>query len=106
MCLNETTGCMQGKLAAINKAKQGQGDGLEGRRNKMNQMNQALYINPYDACAASEGTQEIPMHGIPLQHNSPWPALSLDSAAALTPIISVVEKMSSEQQTMGRQQMG
>jgi hypothetical protein len=26
---------------------------------------------PYDACAASEGTQEIPMHDIPSPHHSP-----------------------------------
>ena len=52
---------------------------------------------PYDAGAASEGTQEIPMHGIPSPHHSPGPALSVDSAAALrplTPIIDGVEESS------------
>jgi hypothetical protein len=86
---------MQGKLAAINKAKQGQGDGFEGRRIKMNQMTRPSTLIPYDAGAASEGTQEIPTHGIQSPHHSPGPELSLDSAAVLTPINDVVKKKSS-----------
>jgi hypothetical protein len=98
VCLNETLlqGRMQGKLAAVGKAKQGQLDGLEGGRTTEEPDDTALYVNPYDAGAASEGTQEIPTHGIPSPHHSPRPALSLDSAAALTPINDVVKKKSSE----------
>ena len=86
-----------GKLAAISRrAKKMRADGLEGRRAKMSQMSQALYLNSLPG-AASEGTQEIPMHGIPSPHHSPGPALSVDSAAALrplTPIIDGVEESS------------
>ncbi len=57
---------------------------------------------PYYACAASEGTQEIPMHSIQSPHHSPWPALSVDSAAALTPINDVVRRSSSERQAKVR----
>jgi hypothetical protein len=41
---------------------------------------------------------QIPTHGIPSPHHSPGPALSVDSAAALTPINDVVRKSSSERQ--------
>ena len=49
---------------------------------------------PCDARAASEGTQEIPTHGIPSPRHSPGPALSVDSAVTLTPIINGVEESS------------
>jgi hypothetical protein len=55
---------------------------LEGGRTKKNQMNQALYVKPYDAVPAGKGTHEIQTHGIPSPHNSPWPALSMDGAVA------------------------
>jgi hypothetical protein len=52
-------------------------------------------LKPYDAGAASEGTQEIPTLGIPSPRHSPGPAvLSVDSAAALTPIIDDVGESS------------
>jgi hypothetical protein len=57
---------------------------------------------PYYACAASEGTQEIPTHGIPSQQHSPGPALSVDSAAALTPISDVLRRSSSKRQAKWR----
>ncbi len=57
---------------------------------------------PYHAGAVSEGTQEIPTHGIPSPHHSPGPALSVDSAAALTPINDVVRRSSSERQAKVR----
>jgi hypothetical protein len=41
---------------------------------------------------------KILAHCIPSPHHSPGPALSVDSAAALTPIIDVVRKSSAEQQ--------
>ena len=40
----------------------------------------------------------MPTHGIPLPHHSPGPALSVDRAAALTPINDVVRRSSSELQ--------
>ena len=70
---------------------------VRGRKNQ-DEMTRPSKSIPYDAWAASEGTQEIPTHGIPSPHHSPGPALSVDSAAALTPIIGVVRKSSSEQQ--------
>ncbi len=59
---------------------------------------------PYYAGAASEGTQEIPTHGIPSPHHdhSSGPALCIDSAAALTPINEVVRRSSSERQAKVR----
>ena len=54
----------------------------------MNQMNNALYVKPYDAGAASEGTPRTPTHGIPSPLHSPGPAPSVDGAAAM-PIIDV-----------------
>jgi hypothetical protein len=57
---------------------------------------------PYYAGTAIEGTQEIPTHGIPSPHHSPWPVLSVDSAAALTPINDVVRRSSSELQAKVR----
>ncbi len=75
-------------MAISRRAKMMRADGLEGRRAKMSQMSQALYVIPYDAGVSSEGTQEIPTHGIPTPHHSPGPVLSVDSAAALTPIMA------------------
>jgi hypothetical protein len=57
----------------------------------MNQMNNALYVKPYDAGAASEGTPRTPTHGIPSPLHSPGPAPSVDGAAAM-PIIDVEAK--------------
>jgi hypothetical protein len=69
-------------------------DGLEGRRAKMSQMSQALYFNSLRCRRCQRGhTRQIPRHGIPSPHHIPGPALSVDSAAALTPIIDVVEKV-------------
>ena len=59
----------------------------------MSQMSQALYLNSLPG-AASEGTQEIPTHGIPSPRHSAGPALSVDSTAGLTPIIDGVEESS------------
>jgi hypothetical protein len=82
-----------GKLAAISRrTKKMWAYGLEGRRTKINQAAEPSTFIPYDAGMASEGTQEIPTHGIPLPRHSPGPALSVDSAAALTPIIDDVEE--------------
>jgi hypothetical protein len=52
---------------------------------------------PYDAGAASEGTQEIPTHGIPSPRHSPGAALSVDSAAALMPIAAALRPQSVEE---------
>jgi hypothetical protein len=47
------------KLAAISRrAKMMRADGLQGRRARMSQMMMALYLIPYDAGAASEGTRD------------------------------------------------
>ena len=70
---------------------------VRGRKNQ-DEMTRPSKSIPYDAWAAIEGTQEIPTHGIPSPLHSAGPALSVDSAAALTPIIGVVGKSSSEQQ--------
>jgi hypothetical protein len=51
-------------------------------------------VIPYYAGAASEGTHEIPTHGIPSPRHSPGPVLSIDSAAALRPITTDVEESS------------
>ena len=77
---------------------QGKAKGMVRGRKNQDEMTRPSTLIHYDACAASEGTQEIPTHGIPSPHHSPGPALSVDSAAALTPIIGVVRKSSSEQQ--------
>jgi len=62
---------------------------------------QALYVNPYDAGAASEGTPRTPTHGIPSPLHSPGPAPSVDGAAAM-PIIDVEAK----KQLQGNKQIG
>jgi hypothetical protein len=70
---------------------------VRGRKNQ-DEMTRPSTLIHYDACAVGEGTQEIPAHGNPSPHHSPGPALSVDSAAALTPIICVLRKRSSRQQ--------
>ena len=78
---------------AISSAEiQGHREGVRGQ--KSDTMYKPSYVNPYDAGAAGEGTHKIPTHGIPSLHLSPGPALSVDSAAALTPIINDVERRS------------
>ena len=60
--------------------------GLEGIDEPDEPDEQALYVTPYDAGAASEGTPRTPTHGIPSPLHSPGPAPSVDGAAAM-PII-------------------
>jgi hypothetical protein len=61
-------------------------DGLEGRRAKMS----ALLVR--GGGGKGGPTSQKPTQGIPSPHHSPGPALSVDSAAALTPIIDGVGK--------------
>jgi hypothetical protein len=86
---------MQGKLAAVRKVKQGKGL-VRGLKSVMLMPSTLI---PYDACAASEGTQARYQRMVSRrQHHSPGSALSVDSAAALTPINDVVRRSSFERQ--------